>query len=117
MRRVFIILQFLVLPLGAFSLPAAQQNPDSLLLELKKHSKEDTTRLRLFNELILSYAKVNVDSAQAFAEKAIALATKLNNQSGLADAICNKGWIYVSQRNYAKAIELYQKSIDVSEAA
>ena len=91
---------------------AQQAKLDSLLKINAEYSKEDNTKVDILNNLAEVYEWMQVDSGLVCADRAVALARKLNNQKGLADAYLNK----VNLLHYHGKIEEREKLLEkVSE--
>jgi tetratricopeptide (TPR) repeat protein len=64
---------------------------DSLEKQLTMHNNDDTIKINLLNNLAFTYSQVNPIKGIEYADKAIALAQKLNEKKMLATAYKNKG--------------------------
>ncbi len=94
---------------------AQQILTDSLLVELKKYTGEDTIRLNLLNKIAAEYHTVNPSKGLEIADAAIALAQKLNIDEKLAVAYTNKALNYNSKGDRKPSIENYNKAITISK--
>lgn len=83
-RKVFLLL--MLSGIGQM-LYAQQQLIDSLSRLLKNYTKPDTNQVRLLHQLGNSYHLVFPDSTIKISERAYALASSLNDQRGMADAL------------------------------
>ena len=87
---------------------AQQQEIDSLLLLLKQHGKQDTTRLNLMEKISYAYYQVDPDKGLAMAEDELLLAKKLNDTKGLGWSYFNKGLNSYSKDEYRDALEFFR---------
>jgi tetratricopeptide (TPR) repeat protein len=92
---------------------AQQKTLDSLLNELSKHPKEDTTRINLLNAAAWEYHAVNPSKGLEIADAAIALALKLHADKSLVSAYRNKALNYNSKGDRASALQWYNKAFDI----
>src|SRR4051812_49051542 len=69
----------------------AQTKIDSLLKLLANYKKQDTVKLKLLNTMVKEYQYSDISKGLQTADTAIALAQKLNDQRGLAEAYLVKG--------------------------
>ncbi|HEX5151773.1 MAG TPA: tetratricopeptide repeat protein [Parafilimonas sp.] len=92
---------------------AQQMTLDSLLNELSKHPKEDTTRLNLLNDAAREYHAVNPSKGLETADAAIVLAQKLNADKSLVLAYKNKALNYNSKGDRTSALQWYNKAFDL----
>jgi AraC-like DNA-binding protein len=102
MRNSFLLFLLFGLP----TLLSAQHTLlDSLMEELKKHSKEDTTQVRLLTSISWNAWGTEPQKTKTFAEQALLLAEKINDTRGMGDAykgICRYYW---TQTEYNKAMD------------
>jgi len=109
-------LSFYVLFLLLFAVASAQQKQiDSLKEQLAKHSRQDTTKLSLLNSMSYAYYGINPAKGIQTAKEAIALASALNNQDGLATAYANRGHNYSAQGQDSLALLSYNTAIAVHQ--
>ncbi|HEY4194757.1 MAG TPA: tetratricopeptide repeat protein [Mucilaginibacter sp.] len=83
---------------------AQQKTVDSLLSILGRQTKEDTVRLNLLNKLAFANRE---KSADPYADMAISLAKKLNQDHALAEAYFNKGKYYFNNAQFKKAVKIH----------
>ncbi|WP_417289732.1 tetratricopeptide repeat protein [Corallibacter sp.] len=83
---------------------------DSLLLELKT-IKDDTSKVKLLNEIGRKSFNTNITLAFKHLQDAIILSEKLNYKSGLADSYKNLGTAYFYTRAYDSTRVYWQKSL------
>jgi signal transduction histidine kinase len=101
-------------PLAARSLPQARI--DSLRHLLAQHTDADTQRLRLWNQLSIAYRQgAHYDSARAVAERQRALARRLEDLRGRADALHQLGLLASAQAEFVQAFEYFGQSLDLKE--
>lgn len=92
----------------------AQTSVDSLLLVLE-YSEEDTTRLRLLNELTNNLRNADPDSAIYYALKSHELAVELQDNSGMARSLYFSGVIYRKLGVLSSAIDHLNESLVLYE--
>lgn len=85
---------------------------DSLSIVIEK-TTEESTLLRLYNELTVYQIDLSFDEASTTVEKAIELAHKIKDESGLAIATYNKGRNLAIHRHYDQAKPTIQKAINL----
>ena len=86
---------------------------DSLRNLLEIDTQMDTNRVNRLNLLSKQYRSVNLDSAEAFAEKSIALSGELKFNKGLATAYNALGNALYYQGKFEEAIDSYDKTISI----
>ncbi|MEO8412587.1 MAG: tetratricopeptide repeat protein [Ginsengibacter sp.] len=110
MAKIFLLIFSSCSTLFCFS---QQQEPDSLWNELLKHTREDTVRLNLLNQIAAVYSNISPEKGIEAAEQAIALAQRLPNIAMLALAYKNKGASYESRNSDSLALFYYNKALEV----
>jgi tetratricopeptide (TPR) repeat protein len=103
----------------------ADPKADSLLVELKK-TKQDTIKIRIFNELSTIYTKINPDTAFYYVNQSIDLSNKLlksgDNETKqavhilMADSYTNLGYCYKALGDYEKAADNFKKSLEIKKS-
>lgn len=89
---------------------------DSLLTLIKNSSVQDTILAKHYNETAYAFNRISIDSSKTFAEKGLALSTKLNYKSGIAGANNALGIYYHMTSKFDDAIAYYKKSKDIKES-
>ncbi len=89
-------------------------NIDSLLVVLYT-SKNDTTKVILYQEIAAHYNITHLDSAKAFAEKGIVLARSLNFTKGQWMNLNVLGNYYERKTNYEEASVKYEEALLIIE--
>jgi tetratricopeptide (TPR) repeat protein/two-component sensor histidine kinase len=106
--------------IGIFLLPvccAAQQKEiDSLLIVLKNHPAEDTTRLRLLGDISYDYYQLNPDEGLLYAKQLTAIAKKINNKSWEAMGYARQGLNHAEKGEYGPALDYYKQAADIFES-
>ena len=110
MKRIFYFLFFLAVALSSNGEKEGRELIDSLRSRLAV-SAEDTGRVRILGKLAFQYYKINTDTGIIYSEQAIALAEKLNWNTGLAFSYNYLGINYGVKGNYPKALECFNKSL------
>lgn len=98
--------------------PVQAQGPqlDSLVRAEKEYVKEDSNKVRLQNDIAFFQQYVDPTVGLQYAEKALALATKINYEAGVARAYYVMGVDYLRMDNVSKTIESLQKAASMFEA-
>ncbi len=86
---------------------------DSLLTVIKNNSAQDTNLARNYHEIASAFNRINLDSSKIFADKTLALSTKLNYKKGISSAYNALGIYYHLSSQFDKAILNYEKSKDL----
>lgn len=89
-------------------------NIDSLLRVIKV-AKKDTSKVILYQEIASHYNVTHLDSAKAFAEKGIVLASKLKYSKGQWMNFNVLGNYYERKTNYVEASKNYKEAIKIIE--
>ena len=89
---------------------------DSLLIVLKNHPKEDSTRLILLNEIAYAYSSTDPQKGLESADKAIELAQKLNDRKKLASAFSNKGVNFWAKGDDSMALKMYRRALFIHQS-
>ncbi|MCU0393824.1 MAG: tetratricopeptide repeat protein [Thermoflexibacter sp.] len=113
-RGISLLIGFIILHFFTSSL-LAQQGKINYLLDELKIAKEDTTRIRIFNELSLSYRNSDIKRANDYAQRALILADKTNSRKGRADALGNFGAIFFRQGKYDTALIYQEEALEIRE--
>ncbi len=92
-----------------------QARIDSLLTQLPKLS-DDTSKVKLLNDLSDTYAYINANEGIKVGEQSLSLAQKLNWQNGIATAINSIGAGFEAKSDFPKALEHYLKALKLFEA-
>ncbi|MBO9659454.1 MAG: histidine kinase [Chitinophagaceae bacterium] len=101
----------------SFTVTQAQQpDLDSLLKTEQEYVKEDTIRVKLLNDIAFFQQYVDPAKGLPYAEKSIALATKINDQPGLARAYYVMGVDYLRLDQVSKTLEYLQKAAKMYES-
>jgi tetratricopeptide (TPR) repeat protein len=96
---------------------SAQINADSLCSAWEDASLPDTLRLSAVHGLSIIVSKQNPDSARALATQALGFAQKIGNTQWQGKALTVIGLTWRGQSDYAKAMQYYEQSIPLLEAA
>ncbi len=84
---------------------------DSLLKILEK--ADDKAKIHILNELSKTYWDFSIDSSFYFANEALNLAHIAQDKLGISNAYNRIGNVYSVQSENEKALEFYQKSLDI----
>lgn len=108
MKKLFLLLLFIVLQLSA----TAQQNAIDSLQNLLKQAK-DTARVNVLLELSKQYNGEDQAKAVAYAKQAQKLAQKYNYPKEEAYALKSLGMAYVNEGNYPNVLRYWQQSLNI----
>lgn len=97
-----------------FSFSVTAQNIDSLKNELNRHSI-DTSKAKIYNEIARLYTRLNLDSAEVYAQEALYIEEKLNYQRGLVRTWGIFAVIASGKNNLDKAIRYNKLSLKAAE--
>ncbi|MET0464644.1 MAG: histidine kinase [Chitinophagaceae bacterium] len=101
----------------SFNVSQAQEPElDSLVKAEGQYLKEDTIRVKLLNDIAFFQQYVDPAKGLLYAEKAIALATKIKDDPGLARAYYVMGVDYLRSDQVSKTLEYLQKAAKMYEA-
>lgn len=89
---------------------------DSLLTVIKNSFAQDTNLAKNYNEIAYALSRISIDSTKIFAEKGLALSTKLNFKKGIANANNALGIYYHMSSKFDDAIVYYKKAKDIKES-
>ncbi len=119
------ILTILVIFIFGASFLKADPKADSLLIQLRK-AKEDTVKIRLYNELSANYTKSNPDTAYYYVTKAFDLALKISKSDDekakgvvnvlMSESYKNLGYYYKALGDYEKATANFEKSLAINQS-
>jgi serine phosphatase RsbU (regulator of sigma subunit) len=98
-----------------FSSALAQQGKINYLLDELKVARQDTTRIRVYNELAYSYRNTDIKKAQDYAKRGLEIAEKNNFQKGRADALSIFGIIFYRQGKYDSSIVYQEEALEIRE--
>lgn len=93
------------------SIAQAQESIDSLLELLPKASNED--KIEIYSSLSSAYFRTNIELAEDYSIKALALAKSLDKKQVVADVLHEIGRIKKHQNNAGDAIDYFNKSIKI----
>ena len=110
-----IIKTFLLLLLPAVSL--AQTNIVDSLNRLLQNEKQDTSRVKLLNQIAFAYLYSNPDTTLVLAQQALALARKTGFATGEIRSLTLNGNVFSVTGNYPKALQLYLEALKKVEAS
>ena len=115
MKKIIVLFITVILILQASFIVAQTDKIDSLATLLQKHTKEDTIRVNLLNEIAYKIYLTDFNKTRIYAEEANKLANKLNYKKGEAKSFRYIGISYYMQANYSLALKYYQKSLNIYE--
>ncbi|MBX2925867.1 MAG: tetratricopeptide repeat protein [Chitinophagaceae bacterium] len=108
-----ICLLSLIFALSQINARSQQKELDSLLQALQSHTPEDSMKVVILNEIVYAYHNIDPGKGLEFADKAIALAAKLNIPLLIASAHSHKGISYASRGQDSLARLMYLKASEI----
>lgn len=108
---------FLLLPALVSIAYAQESDLDSLTRELGNHPQQDTVRVDLLNELAFAYYSSDPDKGLEYSREALALATILNNLSGLAKGFNNKSTNHWAKGEDSLALVAGERALEIHREA
>ena len=111
LKRIGYILLFIV----SVKFTAAQQSYIDSVLQKINTTQNDTARLILFSALTEVYIETKADSSLYYAEKALAIATKLDLPLEEVFALAEKGYSYLNMGNYPRSLQIFLSAIAIAE--
>ena len=123
MKKIFILLLFILFVINLYAQKQGQERIDSLLVVLStdsangklNESNADTNTVSLLIDLSYEYYSVNPDAGIYYGNRAMELAKKLNWQRGIAVAGNKIGLNYWAKAEYPKALEYQMNALALSE--
>ncbi len=88
---------------------------DSLENVLKQHAEKDTTRIELLNSLVYELQETDHPRAMKYAEEAIEIATKLNDQVRKVDALRMKGIVNGRRGNFEESLKYFKDALELAK--
>jgi len=109
-KKLFILILFFILGEEAIG-----QRLDSLSNLLKQHTKQDTIKANLLNELSYQYRWIDFFNSQQYAEQALVIAKRLQFKKGIAIANYRIGHCYWALGENDLAIEKGMETVAIAE--
>ena len=114
MKKTFILSTLFLATMLVSTGVAQSKYTDSLNIELAK-AKDDTSRVLILANLSYHHRYQNLDTAQVYAKQSLELTQKINFKRGESIAYQSIAVLYRLTGDYAKALELYFKSLKIAE--
>ncbi len=111
-KKIGLSILFLLISLLNFS---QEQVLDSILENLRAHSKKDSIRVKLLIDVTRNMTYTNPDGAFDYIEEAIAITSQINWQKGKALVLQQKGNLHYVMANNIQALEAYQHALKISQ--
>lgn len=92
-----------------------QEKVDSLKLELRRNSNQDTLKIGTLIQLSYELNNINTDSALVYANKALQLSENIKWNKGLAKAYRQKGLVFYYKSDYLNALTSSQKALEYTK--
>ncbi|MDX1628140.1 MAG: tetratricopeptide repeat protein [Fulvivirga sp.] len=97
------------------TLQATTNNPVIDSLESRLNKAEGKEKVILLNELYKRYVNNNPVKALSYTRRALTLAEKINDPSGMASSYNNMGVLYKNQGSLDKALKSYVAALQIQE--
>lgn len=110
--RITLLIPFVMLSICC---AGQQRELDSLLGLLKRYTREDSTRLKLLNDIAYEYSRVEPARGLATADEAIMLAKKLQEPRLLASALNYKAMNYGGLGEDSESLRYYRQALAIHE--
>ncbi|MFO7655524.1 MAG: tetratricopeptide repeat protein [Bacteroidales bacterium] len=94
----------------------AQSNAVDSIQQLLQNEKQDTTRVRLLNELSWFYFLHKPDTALILSQQALALSSQIDFVEGEASSLDKIGSVFTYTGNYSKALEFHLEALKIAES-
>jgi class 3 adenylate cyclase/tetratricopeptide (TPR) repeat protein len=92
-----------------------QKKPDSLLLALKNNPREDTSQVRILNQLCWQNRNNDFVKAIEYGRKAISIAQKIKDFQGWAESLNFMGIVYRNIGDYGESNNLFFEALQIAE--
>ncbi len=106
---------FFMAVLACTDLQGQQAQLDSLLRLEKTYLKEDSVRAKLLYDIARRYNAVDPSQGMKYAEMGVQLSAKQSDKKFLANALSVLGSNSLLQADYPKALDSYQKALEINE--
>jgi tetratricopeptide (TPR) repeat protein len=113
-KKFWALFAICFLSVGIYTAIAQQSKTDSLLSVLKS-AKEDTSKVKILNQLFEHYEFNDAVKAQEYITESTLLSKKINYPKGLAKCYINAGFFAEDTGNYNQAIIHYEQAQKVFE--
>ncbi len=113
MGRSFTILCFTLLYFVCTPLVAQQEQIDSLEALLVYVTGDE--RIDILNEISRAYWNVSLEKSREYADEALSLAIRENNQKGIADALNRIGNVKYLSGDHEESLDYYTRSLEIRE--
>lgn len=129
MKLYFNVIILFILPFSLLSAQTVQNNKmkstttkifskDELAdHQLKSKTIQDTAKINILRKICREYIDVDNGKLQKYATSMLQISEKINDQSGKADAYNFLGVVEDINAHYIKALEFYEKSLQLAKAA
>lgn len=106
---------FFMTVFAATALQGQQAPLDSLLRLEKTYTQDDSIRAKLLYDIARRYNAADPATGMKFAEKGVQVSAKLSDKKFLANALSVLGSNSLLQADYPKALDNYQKALEINE--
>ncbi|HSD09269.1 tetratricopeptide repeat protein [Flavobacterium sp.] len=110
MKKIAILIIFLMITVTGFAQDNDLMKIDSLKIELKK-AKNDTIKINILNEICFHNFYRNPSIGMGYSEIALNISTKINWKKGMAVAYNHLGMCNWVTKNYEKSIKNFKKAL------
>jgi tetratricopeptide (TPR) repeat protein len=92
----------------------AQNNTIDSLIRILPNLK-DTNKVIVLSDLCWMYRSLDREIAKKYGNQALELAKKINYKKGYAQALNDLGILFYDEKEYAKALNLYNEALKIRE--
>lgn len=114
MKKIVLLFTLVIITKATYCQLQGQKKVDSLIAVLKT-TKQDTTKVNVLNDLAYQFRGNNPDTAIYFAGEALALATKLNNETGIIYSYLIMGIANKNLGNYEAGLKISLEALKLCD--
>ena len=114
MKQIFLIG---LMMLATLKIAGQTQNVDSLVNVLETQKLKPKEQFKIYNDICYDYLNSDPPKAKLYIQKALLFAEKENDKSWMSAFNTYMGSIYRGEGNYDKAVEYYNKAIELAGEA
>jgi two-component system, NarL family, sensor kinase len=104
---------FLTLLLFSIKICSAQTSLIDSLQKVIRSNAHDTVKLEAYTSLSWEYVYEDLNKAMYYADEELKLATSINNQKYIAQALNDKGIVLIRQFKFQEALEINKKALEI----
>ena len=91
------------------------QEKELILADLRTHTQNDTTRVRLLFELSGQYIETNIDSMELIAQEGLSISENIHYERGIGSCSRRMGLVALRKHEFDKALQYYQAALEIYE--